>query len=158
MTITEAERQKAKNVPTESAAETEDGPQEGQKEAEVWELRPKSRVTVQNKRISQILGRGGDQCFSSLCGWTACTNVRYITVLFSGFHIAVIWLKLIKSPCQVRFRWGVEPWHAFTLYLLFIKVIQVFSMVSFLKAFNTKFIYLLHHSDLDVLFTILVES
>lgn len=35
MTITEAERQRAKNVPTESAAETEDGPQEGQKEAEV---------------------------------------------------------------------------------------------------------------------------
>lgn len=35
MTITEAERRRAKSVPAESAAETEDGPQEGQKEAEV---------------------------------------------------------------------------------------------------------------------------
>lgn len=35
MTITEAERRRAKNVPTETAAETEDDLQEGQKEAEV---------------------------------------------------------------------------------------------------------------------------
>lgn len=35
MTITEAERQKAKNVPTEAATGTEDDLREGQKEAEV---------------------------------------------------------------------------------------------------------------------------
>lgn len=35
MTITEAERRQAKNVLTESAAETEDSPQEGEKEAGV---------------------------------------------------------------------------------------------------------------------------
>lgn len=39
------------------------------------------------------------------------------------------------------------------MYLLciycFIKVIQGFSMVSFVKEFNTKYIYVLHHSDLD---------
>lgn len=69
MTITDAERRRAKAAAAEAAAAleaatgTEEGLQEGQKEAEVWHLKVENWATIQNKDILQISGEWTDWCW-----------------------------------------------------------------------------------------------